>query len=83
MGLILVIAAVIMLAYLWSLKRHPYRSCRHCGGSKNHLDKNWQGAFGRCIWCSRTPGIRIRWGVRLLMRGTCRDIRAGNRGKYY
>ena len=79
---LLIAGVVIGAAYLWSLRRHPYRDCRRCDGSKSHQDTAWPGAWGNCTACHGT-GMRTRWGVRLLMPRLARAIRSGQHGRYY
>jgi hypothetical protein len=77
------VAVLAVVAYGFSLWRHPYRPCWRCHGSKGHEDTTaWTGTFGRCRICGGS-GRRIRWGVVLFRRGTYRAIKAGKKGRNY
>lgn len=70
-------------AYRYSLWRRPHRKCpRGCKGGDNVDTTMFRGSFGRCWFCHGS-GKRVRLGVRLLMPGTARDIRAGRHGRNY
>ena len=67
--LTVVIVAVLAVAlaavlYAVSLRLHPRRSCRACGGSGKTRDRIWRAARGTCPKC--LGGQRPRLGVRVL-----------------
>ena len=50
--LLLALAALIYgTAYAISIRRHPYRACRRCGGTGKHRGTWFTTAFRACDWC--------------------------------
>jgi rRNA maturation endonuclease Nob1 len=79
---LLLVIAIIVVAYAMSLRRNPLWPCWRCGGAKRLYSKLFPRAHRRCPACGGR-GERARLGVRLFMRGTAADIRAGRHGKNY
>lgn len=77
---ILIIAGLIAW-YRYSIWRHPYRRCTHCGGRGTHSDPAFRGAYGNCHYCKDQR--LIRFGVRIFTPSVYRDIQAGKRGRNY
>jgi hypothetical protein len=68
MGTLLIIGAIALLAYLASLRLHPFRGCRHCGGTGRHRGQVFSYAQRSCTSCGGN-GRRGRLGVRVLHGG--------------
>ena len=59
-------------SYAVSLRLHPRRPCRACGGSGKTRDRIWRAARGTCPKC--LGGMRPRFGVRVLQRSRARAM---------
>jgi hypothetical protein len=68
----LIAAAVAAVAYLVSLRLHPWRPCRSCRGSGKTRDRIWKPSTGTCPKCR--SGRRPRLGVRVLQPARARDM---------
>lgn len=68
--------AVIIAAYLISLRLHPRRPCRACEGSGKTRDRIWRKATGTCPACGG-KGLKPRLGVRILTPERARRLTAG------
>lgn len=79
MGVFLVVLVVVGI-YLVSLCVHPWWSCSSCGESKRSAGR--RGAHGRCLRC-RGEGRYPRLGVKILMPGTARRMREGEKGRFF
>jgi DnaJ-class molecular chaperone len=66
LALLALIAAVFTAAYYVSVRRHPYRPCRPCGG-KGRNPGSTSKRFGRCGYCGGS-GRKLRLGAWLLER---------------
>jgi hypothetical protein len=66
-GITLLAALVFaaLLAYRFSLKRHPYTDCRHCKGTGVRRSRLFAHSFGYCPDCDG-HGLKLRAGVHLL-----------------
>jgi len=60
------------VAYLVSLRLHPWRPCRACRGSGKTRDRIWKPASGTCPKCR--GGRRPRLGVRVLQPARARGM---------
>lgn len=65
-------AALAVTLYAVSLRWHPRRACRACGGSGKTRDRIWRAARGTCPKC--LGGMRPRLGVRVLTPGRARAM---------
>ncbi len=77
--LILAAAAVLAAAFAVSLRVHPWRPCRSCGGSGKSRDAVWKTAFGTCKSCGG-KGRRPRPGVRVLQPARARRMTGAQPG---
>jgi len=68
LALITAVAALWVVAYLFSCWWLPYRPCGHCKGTGELHSTTFQGAFGGCWRCGGT-GRKRRAGAVLLGRG--------------
>lgn len=60
----LLFAAGGFLCYWLSLHRHPFRTCRRCGGTGRHQGLMFPWSFRACTNCGGQSRHR-RWGVQL------------------
>lgn len=79
MAAVLVIA-VLVVVYLVSLVIHPWWNCPTCGGSE--VTPGPGRSHRRCLRCEGN-GRYPRLGVKILMPGTARKMRAGEKGTFY
>lgn len=56
--------AVLVVAYRYSLTRHPYTDCRRCKGTGQRRSRIFAHSVGYCPDCTGT-GLKPRAGVRL------------------
>lgn len=82
MWTLVIIAVIAAVVYGVSLRLNPLRACWWCKGSKRHHSSLFRGARGRCWFCKGT-GEKPRFGVRLFMRDTYRQIKAGQHGRNF
>ena len=80
MTLLILVSLAVAAGYLVSLRVHPYRKCRHCGGNGRHESKSGV-LYGNCWWCRDKRLIRA--GVRVFLPKTHAEIRAGRHGRFY
>ena len=66
LGYVVIVGALLLwgLAYLISVRIHPYRACRACKGVARRRGKVFTRSFARCRSCNGT-GRRLRFGARL------------------
>lgn len=69
-----VVAAAV--AYLVSLRLHPWRPCRACSGTGRTKDRIWTRAHGTCPACGGR-GRHPRIGVRLTSPGRYKQLTEG------
>jgi hypothetical protein len=63
----LTLGALVFLGlagYLVSVRRHPYRRCRHCRGAGKHFGAVFGFAHRPCRWCGGF-GRKPRFGARI------------------
>jgi DnaJ-class molecular chaperone len=58
---IVIVGIVVFVAYLVSLRLHPYRKCRWCAGSGRHFGSLFKYAQRPCRHCGGA-GRRLRYG---------------------
>jgi len=58
-------AVIIVICYVVSLARHPYRPCASCDGTGRHRDATSDEEDWPCARCSG-QGQRRRWGAQAL-----------------
>jgi len=75
MQLLLLLSAVVLAGYLFSVRVHPLRKCPVCKMSGRHFGGVFKGNYRRCRKCGGS-GQLDRWGARVFFGGT------GNSGKY-
>jgi hypothetical protein len=63
LGWAVLAAVVYAVAYVTSLRLHPYRNCRACRGSGKHRGAIFERAFRACRKCGGT-GRALRFGAR-------------------
>jgi hypothetical protein len=81
-GTALAVCAVLAVAaggWGWSMWRHPWRRCFHCGGSGMH--RGALGVAGRCRCCGGKKA-HVRLDVRMLTPGRAERLRKGDTGRY-
>lgn len=61
-GGVVIVAALLIVGYLISLRIHPYTACRSCKG-KGKRGRVFSYAFGDCGRCGG-KGRKLRLGVR-------------------
>src|SRR5262249_47127610 len=60
----LLFAGVAFVLYWISLQRHPFRTCRACGGTGRRHGAMFWWSHRACTACGGSPRHR-RWGVQL------------------
>lgn len=65
MAVLAVLLVLVVVGYLASLRLHPNRACRSCGGSGNHRGSIYKYSQRSCTSCGGN-GRRGRLGVRVL-----------------
>lgn len=68
MAVIIGIVAIAVAGYLVSLRLHPMRACRACGGSGRHRGSVYRYSTRGCTSCGGN-GRRARLGVNVFHRG--------------
>lgn len=68
MATLVVLGAILLVAYLVSLRLHPMRRCRPCKGTGRHFGAVFKSSHRGCTSCGGN-GRRARLGVNLLHRG--------------
>lgn len=64
---LIVILAVVFAVYLISLRLHPWRRCRPCGGTGRHVGAVFTYSSRLCHFCGGN-GRRARLGVYVFYR---------------
>jgi len=82
MAWLLILGAVALAGYRYSLWRHPFRPCPRCKGRKGHNAAVFTGAYGNC-WKCGGKGQFPRAGLKILAPSTYRAITSGQHGKNY
>jgi hypothetical protein len=68
MGDLILIALVVLVGYLVSLRLHPWRNCRPCKGTGRHRGALYKYSQRSCTACGGN-GRRGRLGVRVIHSG--------------
>ena len=68
MTILLVLAVVLVVGYLISIKVHPFTTCRRCNGTNRHKGAIYTYSFRRCRRCDGT-GRKERFGARVFGTG--------------
>jgi DnaJ-class molecular chaperone len=68
MGALIVLAIIVVIGYLVSLRLHPWHACRSCGGRGHHRGAVFKYARRACTSCGGN-GRRARLGVRVFHGG--------------
>jgi DnaJ-class molecular chaperone len=69
MATLLIIGAVGVVGYLFSLRVHPLRKCPTCNMTGRHFGAVFSGGYRRCRSCGGT-GRKDRLGVKVFYGGT-------------
>jgi DnaJ-class molecular chaperone len=67
MTVLLVVATVLAVGYLISIRLHPLTNCRRCKGTNKHWGAIYRHAYRRCRRCKGT-GRKLRFGAQVLGR---------------
>ncbi len=62
------VALIPAARYWWSIKTHPFVTCRRCAGTASHRDPLMPWAKRECYRCLGSPGKTVRWGSRTFTR---------------
>lgn len=79
MEAVLAVIAITGAGWGWSMWRHPWRTCRSCGGSGIHAGMT--GVHGRCRSCHGRKQ-HVRPDVRMITPGRARRLMDGDTGRY-
>jgi hypothetical protein len=64
MTVLLALGAVVVVAYLISIRLHPLTTCRRCNGSSRHKGAVYSYGFRPCRRC-KGAGSKRRLGARV------------------
>jgi hypothetical protein len=67
MTTLIVLALVLAVGYLFSIKAHPFTACRVCKGGSRHRGAFYTYAYRPCRRC-KGSGRKLRLGAQLLGR---------------
>ena len=68
MAILIVIAVVLVVGYVVSVKRHPFTACRWCNGGNKHKGAVFRYGFRPCTHCNGS-GRKRRLGAQVLGSG--------------
>jgi hypothetical protein len=77
--ILLIVAAVVAVVYLVSLRLHPFRQCPACKGAGRHLGSTFSYAHRRCRRCGG-GGRQLRHGMRYGLGGRAEQLPGRRRG---
>lgn len=63
-GLIAILVIAVVIGYIYSLHKNPWRKCHRCGGKPARSGWFFWWSRGACECCAGT-GRHLRWGRRI------------------